>query len=331
MKTDSNTQLNALAERLQTIDYDQLPISDYNKQYIGSLKPALRYFMRIYSDCLEKGLQATRLSPSEITLIDYEGGSGFLSICAKAIGIGHVIYIDLNKRSVETVLVLKEVLNIGPDEILHGDAETLCDWCHEKSVKPQLFIATDLIEHVYDLSAFFNDLFRINDRMHLLFTTASTPFNPYVQQRMHKRMIACENGTLETPNYYTLRTNYITKHFPHLSPDETKKWATQTRGLTYPDIRKAIETNNRPTPEDPFNTCDPATGNWVERILPLEIYEELLTPYQYKLKVEKGYYNTSRNNRLLSWVCEGINATIRSSGSFGFLWSPFIFLSCGKE
>ena len=65
--------------------------------------------------------------------------------------------------------------------------------------------------------------------------------------------------------------------------------------------------------------------------LPIQTYEDLLAPYQFKLKVEKGFYNADRNNPVLSLICKGINALIRNSGSFGFLLAPFIILSCGKE
>lgn len=138
----------------------------------------------------------------------------------------------------ETIQLLKQIIGIGPDTILHGDSDVLADWCARNKVSPQLLIATDLIEHVYDLSLFFKDLIHINDSMYLLFTTASTPFNPYVQQRLHKMMIGCESGSLESPNYYTLREQFITKLCPAFSPKEVETWARQTRGLTYPDIQK---------------------------------------------------------------------------------------------
>ena len=192
MKENRSDLLHTLTERLKAIDYNKLPISDYNKRYIGNLKPALSYFMHIYADCLQRGLQAIQTPISDVTLIDYGGGTGFLSILAKSIGIGQVIYIDLNPSSVETIQLLKQIIGIGPDTILHGDSDVLADWCARNKVSPQLLIATDLIEHVYDLSLFFKDLIHINDSMYLLFTTASTPFNPYVQQRLHKMMIGCE-------------------------------------------------------------------------------------------------------------------------------------------
>lgn len=130
--------------------------------------------MKIYADCLLKGLESIGNSPEEITLIDYGGGSGFLSMLAKQAGIGRVIYIDLNPDSVDTIRILKELVNTGPDIILHGDSDTLADWCSANKVKPQLLIATDLIEHVYDLSAFFANLIAIDNKTQMLFTTAST-------------------------------------------------------------------------------------------------------------------------------------------------------------
>ena len=72
-----NDKLNPLTARLMAIDYDRLPISDYNKRYIRNLKPALAYFMRIYEDCLRRGTQGVNLPLSDLTLIDYGGGSGY--------------------------------------------------------------------------------------------------------------------------------------------------------------------------------------------------------------------------------------------------------------
>lgn len=54
-KHDLSHIARSLSARLQEIDYDQLPISDYNKQYISNLKPAMDYYMKIYSACLSKG------------------------------------------------------------------------------------------------------------------------------------------------------------------------------------------------------------------------------------------------------------------------------------
>lgn len=325
MKHDIRQTGAALAARLKAIDYERLPISDYNKRYIARLKPALTYYMDIYAGCLLQGLEAVGAAPEEITLVDYGGGSGFLSMLAKQAGIGQVIYIDLNPDSVETVRLLQEPAGTGPDVILHGDSDTLADWCTAHRVRPQLLIATDLIEHVYDLSAFFAHLSAIDSRMQLLFTTASTPFNPYVKRRLHRLMATWER------EYYALRLEEIRRHFPALSPAEAEEAARKSRGLTFPHLRKAVESGAYPRLEDPFNTCDPRNGNWTERILPIETYRSLAKPFGYQVRVGKGFYNTDRPHPVAAFACSLLNALIRISGRAGFLFAPFITLHLRRE
>ena len=320
MKHDIRQAAKTLVSQLKAIDYERLPISKYNKCYIARLKPVLSYYMKIYADCLLKGLESVGSAPMDITFIDYGGGSGFLSMLAKQAGIGRVIYIDLNPDSVDTIRVLKALAGTGPDIILHGDSDTLADWCSANKVKPQLLIATDLIEHVYDLSAFFATLAASDNKMQMLFTTASTPFNPYVKRKLHRLMTTWEK------EYYALRLHYIHLHFPALSPAEAKEAARKTRGLTFPHIRKAVENGSYPLLKDAFNTCDPRNGNWTERILPIETYRSLAKPFGYQVQVGKGFYNTDRPNPISALISSGINGLIRISGKAGFLFAPFITL-----
>ena len=109
---------------LSGINFEELPISEYNKRYIRILKPAIEYYLSIYSYCLDKGLRNLGIPYSDVTLVDFGGGSGFLSIFAKKLGIGNIIYVDLNPLSVETIKLLKEKTGVGPDIILHGRACT---------------------------------------------------------------------------------------------------------------------------------------------------------------------------------------------------------------
>jgi hypothetical protein len=318
-----------LAGRLQAIKYDALPLSAYNKRYIAVQYAAFPYWMKIYADCLFKGMHSLQAGdPDDITLVDYGGGSGFLSILAREAGIGRVIYVDRNPFSVETVKILQDYLGAGPDAVICGDSAALAGWCAARRITPHLLIATDVIEHVYDLEVFFKDLYSVSDRMHLLFTTASTPYNPLVKRRLHACMKACETGRAVSPNYYTRREIFIREHFPFLSEKEIKTWARLTRGCTYEDIKRAVDSRHLPVPGDRHNTCDPATGNWTERILPISRYRAILAPYSYHLKVDKGYYNTHRSRRIFSVIRTGVNRWINTSGRAGLLLAPFLFLLC---
>lgn len=316
-----------LTTRLQALDFDRFPISDYNKQYIAQMKPALGYYLKIFSQCLSKGFSLSPNALADMTLVDYGGGSGFLSMLAKAIGVGNVIYIDLNPHSVNTITVLKDKTGLGPDVILEGDSDKLVAWCAANEIKPQLLIATDLIEHVYDLSLFIQDLKEVNPEMSLLFTTASNPYNPWLKRRLHKLMIECENGERVFLNYFTARLNYIKQTYPQFSHQEAVIWSKKTRGLVYKDIKKAIDSQEVPLLPGTYNTCDPATGNWTERILPISAYRSLAKENGYRLNVSNGFYNTERNSRMKTKACVYVNSMIASTGKIGLVISPFILLS----
>jgi 2-polyprenyl-3-methyl-5-hydroxy-6-metoxy-1,4-benzoquinol methylase len=320
-----------LAKRLQSVAYESLAISDYNKRYIRRIFPALPYYMEIYADCLCKGMLSAGLPFRELTLVDYGGGSGFLSLLAKEAGIGQVIYIDLNPLSVETVGVLKKQLSVGPDIILHGDSAALVEACEARQLTPHLLIATDVIEHVYDLERFFQSFRQINPQMELLFTTASNPYNPLVKRRLRKFMQDCERGRALTDGYYARRTDFIREKYPFFTQEQTAAWSRCTRGLTYEDIVKTIELNHPPVPEDSYNTCDPATGNWAERILPIRYYRDLLQLYGYGLTIRKGFYNARRRSRLASFLFRLANALIRYSGPLGLCLAPYILLRCRPD
>ena len=75
---------------------------------------------------------------------------------------------------------------------------------------------------------------------------------------------------------------------------EADVWATDTRGLTYPDILTAIDTHSPKTDIDAYNTCDPETGSWTERILPISTYQTLVQPFHASVSIKVGHYNTHR-------------------------------------
>lgn len=326
--TEHNEKIQKLTEQLQAIPYSTLLISNYNKAYIQRMIPAINYYLRIFAICIQKGITESGMPPQELTLVDFGGGSGFLSMLAKAFGVGKVIYVDLNPLSVHTAVILKEYTGTGADIILEGSTEELYQWCRNNYQKPDMLIATDLIEHVYDLKNFFDGLLDINSALKMYFTTASTPFNPYVKWKLRKIMTSCESGQGETPNYYTRRLEYIRLHFPELTEAEIKDWAVCTRGLTYKDIHQVIPTGLKPYPTDRWNTCDPENGNWTERILPIGKYKKLLALYDYKVIVNKGFYNEQRKNPLLTMICRLLNHMIRLTGNIGHVLAPFIVLSC---
>lgn len=300
-----------IAHQLRQINYHQLPISDYSRQYILRLLPNLDYYLDIYTRCLVRLSVMLRRPLSEITLVDYGGGHGFLSCLAKYRGAKQVIYIDYNPLAADTVQAVASQLGYGPDVVLQGDAATLRHYCAEHSIAPDAVLGMDVIEHIYRLEDFFADLHAITPQMAMIFTTGSTPFNKRVVKRLQQVMVLDELGHNGKPGFFDLRRKAISQQFPKLTAPELDLWASQTRGLNYADTLLAVETHTPHQMTDSYNTCDPATGSWTERILPISAYQRLVDTYGWTVTVGNGFYNTYRSgakampsqalNILLKW------------------------------
>src|SRR5574344_2968296 len=148
----------ALARQLRALNYDALPISDYNLRYIRRLLPALDYYLDIYSRGLKMMLSRVSKPPQELTLVDYGGGHGFLSLLAKQQGFRQVVYTDYNPDAVATIQTITDHLGFGPDVMLCGDIEVLRQWCERENEVPDIVMGMDVIEHIYCLDDFFSNL-----------------------------------------------------------------------------------------------------------------------------------------------------------------------------
>ncbi|MDL2241549.1 class I SAM-dependent methyltransferase [Bacteroidales bacterium OttesenSCG-928-L03] len=315
-----------LQDKIQSIDLESLPISEYNKKYIRRIRPTLAHYVSIYRFCLTEGMKNYNKPLSEITLVDYGGGSGFLSMFLKQQGVGRVVYVDFNPDSVFTAQRLKEEVGLGADVFLCGDSATLLSWCRDNQTQPDMLISTDVIEHIYCLDSFFADLHRINNRMRLVFTTGSNPYNPMKKRALRQIMVEDESGTKYGESFYSQRLRFIQNEFPILSEEEAYYWAENTRGLVFEDVRKAVEMNQPKPLQDKYNTCDPKTGSWTERILPIADYKRLAESYNYHLKVKNGFFYPYNGGMIKKILSLSGNVFLKAAGRLGLPVAPFILL-----
>ena len=310
----------SLTQRLREIDPDTLGVSEYMRAYLRRMLPVADYYLGIYEHGLARLLDGVGLPPNELTLVDYGGGHGLLSLLAREMGVGHVVYVDVNPESAQAFEALLERLGIEADcyTIIVGDSKTLRQHCEQTGLKPHLLMGMDVIEHIYCIDDTLADLIALNEGMPMLFTTASTPYNRRIVKRLHKVMLRDEE------RFLLKRREFIARLFPDLTEEQRDYWAAHTRGLDYDDILRAVENECPNLLKDPFNTCDPETGSWTERILPLQDYEQLLQPYGYRLEVELGWYNAA-NGGLKGVVQRHYNKSLlkgkrRSKAPFLFLY-----------
>lgn len=294
MNTITSQQKRSFSEKLRSIDIGSLHVNDYHRGYILRMLPVIDYYVDIYSEALTWVCSQSRRPLGELTIVDYGGGEGFFSLFAKHIGVHSVIYVDMNPEATDTADKLSKAFGIGPDEMVTGDSLVLKQWCHAHRVCPDAIVGMDVIEHIYCLDEFFNDLIDISHQMPMVFTTASTPYNRRIVRKLHKVMKADELGDKTHEGFVNVRRSFIHTHYPDMDEAKLNYWAANTRGLIYDDILRAIDCESPNLLRDKYNTCDPSTGSWTERILPTDDYRQLLMPYGYTLAERNGFYNNHR-------------------------------------
>lgn len=309
-----------LCEQIAQTDFGSVSVSGRSRNSLNRNLKNLPYYARIYAACLKDIPEL-----SNTVLVDYGGGCAFLSQFAKRLGIAKVIYVDTNADSVQTVMELKRVFGFGPDVFVHGDSHDLKSWCDEHKTTPDVLVSVDVIEHIYSLDTFFSDLRSVNPSMKMVFTTASNPCNGLKMRKLCKVMLSDEQGRGAEKGFYTQRRDFIRQRFPQLADNELDYWATNTRGLVFSDIEKAVSEKSPTTAIDRYNTCDPATGSWTERVLPLSEYKRLLSKYKRVLCVENGFYDTNRPQPQKAFRVL-LNGIIRMFPRMGRCIAPFIIL-----
>ena len=92
--TQIDTIQRQLVDQLGDIRSQTLNLSEYYCKSLNRTLDAAEYYLEIYRNCFERLLELCGKSPDEMVLVDYGGGHGILSVFAKRIGFGKVIYVD---------------------------------------------------------------------------------------------------------------------------------------------------------------------------------------------------------------------------------------------
>ena len=310
---------------IREIDFSKLDISEYNKDYISMLLPHIHYHFKIYSDAIYQLLD-NEIHPGYI--VDFGGGHGFLSLFLKRLGLD-VIYCDHNPQSVKTITCIKKEIGFGPDLIIEGSSTELLSFCKTNNLIPNWLIATDLIEHVYDLYGLFFDFQALNPNLSMIFTTGSVKSNLLKSGKLRKMMIEEERSV-----YFPLRKQFLEENYPDKASSEIIKLAVITRGLKFTDIKyhvdKYLDTKIFPFIDiDKYNTCDPRDGNWAERILSKKQYRKIINTYHFQVSFKNGFYNEERHHPITFLIAKIANFFVRYL-SFS-IFAPFILLIVKKK
>jgi 2-polyprenyl-3-methyl-5-hydroxy-6-metoxy-1,4-benzoquinol methylase len=327
-------------DKLKKLKPELLPISDYQKNYIGNYLQRLHYGMETGIFILSHVFDGLGKKPEDCILLDHGAGSGILSLLAKAAGVGKVVYEDIFEISCHDAAIIGKELQLQADYYLHGDEKAIIAY-FTSNTGPDVIISRNVIEHVYSPESLIRQLSGIHQkRLHLFFATTANPHNPAVNfytRRLQRKAELLgfrsrwDKGSDVKKPILQLRTELITSMAPDLDKAIIEKLAAHTRGLTKPAIELAVDEYRShvklpPPLSDPSNTCDPISGNWVERLTTVREYKDIFEENGFRFSCLPGFYDTHYASAAANFLAIGLNPIIRMMGSKGIKLSPFIGL-----
>jgi SAM-dependent methyltransferase len=294
----------AFLQALHAVDLNTIEALPYPLEYANYFLQHKEYFTNIYAKCLQQ-VYTNQSSLEKDTIVDFGCGSGFLALFIAFCGGKNVVAVELREEFIVVAKQLQQQLQLNNITWLVGNEQMLTNYFKDKP-KPTTLIATDVIEHVYNLNQFFSCL-REMQLQNLVFTTGSVHDNFFKRRQLYKLMYKDENSS-NTPLHVSINSKYgsmpyvqvrallIKELYPKLEDKICQQLAKNTRGLNKPDIIKAVDkylyTQQLPKPiAHKYNTCDPITGSFTERMLTTKEYKTLFTQHGYKLEIINGSYN----------------------------------------
>jgi 2-polyprenyl-3-methyl-5-hydroxy-6-metoxy-1,4-benzoquinol methylase len=338
-------EINSAAERLfnklRNLNLNNLIMSDYNKQYFGSKLANLTTSLQLYSYILAWTLSGINKPLKQFIFVDYGGGSGMLSLLAKELGIGTVIYNDIYDVSCNDAKTTAKALGLEADYYVCGDIDETISFLREHKLNCDAIASYDVLEHVYDIESFLDKLPGLSEgHLKIIMASGANMLNKFYTMRVMKKQREAEHCDRKTEYghkerdtsraYLTIRKEIIREHAASLSETETERLAIATRGMMKPDIIKSVDgyikTKCLPRPlEHPTNTCDPYTGNWAEHLMDPYRLRNILSQKGFDARIINGYYGC-RDNPLYRYAGRFLNLFISTMRKQGIFLSPFFIL-----
>lgn len=298
---------NRFKQAMLSVDIDALDCDAYNKSYIRRYLEKLDYNIYLAVHLYEKSSQ----SHSEVTVVDLGGGCGFNSaFYAFLLSTEKLVYLDIDPESKRAAVALHEALGISKIEYRVGGLEAIEDLLHQETV----LLSRDVIEHVYDLEAFFTLSSKAGSNVHNTAAMKPSLFRSSEFKAIHHRAEKKGNDSKlskqrdQTRPYLELRKELISEMGLHLVPSEIERLAKATRGLNVSDIQRFVKHGLSPRHHLAClytNTCDPLTGNWAERCITKSDYQKFAGPTGLRFSYPK--WNSFALTGAKKWAMQTLN------------------------
>jgi len=314
MKTD-NRELKAriaaarsrLHEKLKSIDFSALGLSEYNQRYLRNKTARLDGVLQLYGRVLFDALSDGTVPLEDFTFVDYGGGSGLISSLAAETGVGTVVYNDIYETSCEDVRLLTRALDLRLAHVVCGDVGGLVAYLQANRVRIDSIASYDVLEHIYDVESHFRALGGLQDPPYrVVYSSGANIHNARYVRAMGRKQIEVETrprtggwGHKDRDSlraYLDVRREMIAAHAPELDEATVDRLARETRGLIRADIERCVDEFRRDGRigyriDHPTNTCDPFTGNWHEHLIDQGWLGRVVREAGFDVEIRTGRYN----------------------------------------
>lgn len=331
-----------LYEKLVNLDVNEFDISDYNKRYLDDHIKNLYGVLQRYAYIMVWSVANMNIPFNEFVFLEYGGGTGIMSMLAKELCLGTVIYNDIYDVSCRDAEYIGKQLGNQADYYVGGNLDSVIQFVKQESLDCHAVASNDVIEHIYDVEQFFEIIPLLSSGpLCAVMATSANDMNPLVRRSTMKKHIEAEYCDTEQTwgckerdclrSFLKVRQKIINKSFPDLEEEKVKRLACATRGMMVPEIKECVngfmKSGRFPDePEHPTNTCDPYTGNWADRLLDLQKLEDQLKKHGFRTDVYGGYYGR-KSNFAKNLVGYCLNIMIRCLGRNGAILAPFIIVT----
>jgi predicted RNA methylase len=325
--------------RLDSLNEQNISFVGYSRDYLLYLLKYKAHYVSIYQYIIEIVLKNTGVEIANAVFVDFGAGNGLLAMLARLLPFHRVLAIDVDEEFVEAARQTSGILSIDEIEFINGGEEVLTNLKNED--KTVIVAGTDVIEHIYDLTTFFNKLTQISTLSVTVFTTASNPENKRIVnrlmqlQRKEERIGGTSDdralfGYTHKP-FLELRKDIIIELRPSLDQNTLTQLVKVSRGLRKDDIQKMVEAYEKdgvfPTEmSHPTNTCHPVTGSWSERLVELNEYEDYYNLNGFALEIMNGFYDSGKGSYVRRLFVRVLNLLIKLIPVQTRRIAPFILL-----
>ena len=320
--------------KLLQLDPGDLPLSGLYRRLLGSAQASSVGLLQRFGFILMWALRGVDKPLEDVTVIEVGGGLGTMTLLAKELGIGTVVYNDIYDIACHDAAVVAERLGLSADYYLRGDVDELIDQTGRLGLEVDSVGSYDVIEHVYDIDAYLTGLAGLpGPSLTIAMASGANMYNrryrnwiiPFQQVcELEGREAEADHYERDTVRAYVdVRREMIAGVAPNLADGEVERLVTHTRGLRQDDIEQAARDFAErgelpPLIDHPTNTCDPFTGNWQEHLMNPDDIVGILRGQGYDdAGWVSGYFNGRSPNPGKRTAAKALNLGIRMSNRVG--------------